>query len=170
MKSINYTGKYSLYLILILFIAALKFNVAHAQTVNANTKETTITPAQVLGYAVKAKKNLGGRVYEPMLIRKRIDKNTPMYKMLPYMDKGNTLINKVVAAGTSITQQQAENYDAEMKQVISDIDKLSAGSQTGNGIPKCFKGCDENYPGLGGGQGWKRFTCKMACLIVETAH
>jgi hypothetical protein len=170
MKSINYTGKYSLYLILILFMVALKFNGAHAQTANANKKISAVTPSQVLSYAVKAKENLEGRVYEPILIRKQIDKNSPLYKMLPHIDKGNALINKVVAAGTSITQQQAENYDAEMKQVISDIDKLSAGPQTGNGIPKCFKGCDENYPGLGGGQGWKRFTCKMACLIVETAN
>ncbi|MFM9911069.1 MAG: hypothetical protein ACKVOW_17140 [Chitinophagaceae bacterium] len=170
MKSINYAGKYSLYLILILFMAAVKHNSANAQTANANKKVTTVTPSQVLSYAVKAKENLGGKVYDPMLIRKKIDKSSPLYKMLPYMDKGNSLINNVVAAGSSITQQQAEKYDAEMKQVMLDIDKLSGGPQTGNEIPKCFKGCDENYPGLGGGQGWKRFTCKMACLIVETAH
>jgi hypothetical protein len=44
------------------------------------------------------------------------------------------------AAGSSITQQQAENYEAAMKQVMLDIDKLSTGPQTRNEIPKCFKG------------------------------
>ncbi len=137
-----------------------------AQTV---TTKAAVTPSQVLSYAKTAKELLGGRTYDPIVIRKRIDKSSPLYRMLPYFEKGNAVINKVIKEGDGITPANAIKYEQEMQQAIDGIKNLIAVTQVGS-IPECFKGCDDNYVGLGGGTGWKRFCCKMACLIVETAN
>ncbi len=128
------------------------------------------TKQQVLDFAIEAKNTVAYSRYYPIQIRKQIDKNTQLKKMLPFFDQGYAIIKKVNEAGNDITPAMALKYDEEMKQVMTQIDKLSSGVPTGNKIPECFRGCDDNYPGLGGGQGWKRFTCKMACLIVEVSH
>ncbi|MFM9908349.1 MAG: hypothetical protein ACKVOW_03315 [Chitinophagaceae bacterium] len=130
----------------------------------------TATKQQVLEYALNAKNNAAYTRYNPIQIRKDIGNNISLKKMLPFFDQGYAIIKKVNEAGNSLTPAMAVKYDEEMKQVMTQIDKLSSGLPTGNKIPECFRGCDDNYPGLGGGQGWKRFTCKMVCLIVEVSH
>lgn len=130
----------------------------------------TVTKQEVISFALEAKNTDAYSRYNPIQIRKGADRNTALKKLLPFFDEGYAIIKKVNEAGTGITPALAIKFDEEMKQVITQIDKLSSGITTGNKIPECFKGCDTNYPGLGGGQGWKRFTCKMACLIVEVSH
>lgn len=141
-----------------------------AQTVTPAKKENGVTPSQVLSYAKAARQLLGSRTYDPIVIRKRIDKSSPLYDMLPYFEKGNAIINKVIREGNGITPANAIKYEQEIQEVSDGITRLIAVTQMQGGIPDCFKGCDNNYVGTGGGTGWKRFTCKMACLIVETAN
>lgn len=149
----------------IAMLILLKGNLS-AQTV---TTKTTVTPSQVLEYAKAAKELLGGRTYEVITIQKKVDKSSPFFKTIPYFTKGNELINKVIKEGSSMTPANALKYEKEMQEIGSSIDRLINVTQLDHPIPECFKGCDTNYPGLGGGSGWKRFCCKMSCLIVETA-
>lgn len=150
--------------IVVLLLAAGKLS---AQTVT--TKEAAVTPSQVLEYAKAGKALLGGRTYVPITIQKKVDKSSPIFKTLPLFEKGNALINKVIKEGTAITPANALKYEQEMKEINDGISRLIAVTPMGHPIPECFKGCDDNYPGIGGGSGWKRFCCKMSCLIVETA-
>lgn len=144
----------------------------NAQTITTANKETAVSTSQVLAYAKEAKQATGKRQHMPIKMRLYIEQSSPLIAkaLCNNVDYGYNLINKVYALGTKITAAEAMRYDAEMNRIITEIDKLSTGLQQGNDIPKCFGGCDSNYPGLGGGNGWKRFTCKMACLIVETAN
>lgn len=80
--------------------------------------------------------------------------------------RGQDLVNRVVERGPGISAKEASSYDAQMRMIVGQIDKLTSGSVAGD-TSGCIKGCDTNYKGWGKGKGWNRFWCKAGCIKVK---
>src|SRR5687767_3890208 len=80
--------------------------------------------------------------------------------------KGDKFVKQVIARGPGMSAWEAASYDAQMRKVLSQIDYLTSG-ENANGPAGCMGGCDNTYPGWGGGRGWNRFWCKVACIKVR---
>jgi len=88
--------------------------------------------------------------------------------LLRLIKRGQSIIEHVVERGSAMSATEAANYDRQMRTVVEQMDKLSAGAAANGGdTPKCFGGCDNLYPGVGHGKVWNRFWCKVGCFKIE---
>ena len=74
------------------------------------------------------------------------------------------LLDKIAATKGRISPRQEAQFNRELAQLELDL----ANSTTGpNGKPStCHGRCAKDFPGTGGGVGWQRFTCKLACIKI----
>ena len=72
----------------------------------------------------------------------------------------------MVATSGRMSAAEAQRYDAQMNNLDLQLKAIGGGPAGGN-VAECFGDCDELYPGKGNGQGWKRFTCKSACILTN---
>jgi hypothetical protein len=86
--------------------------------------------------------------------------------LLRLIKRGQSIIERVVEKGATMSAAEAVNYDREMQTVVEQMDKLSSGGAV-KGPSSCFGGCDKQYKGWGKGKGWNRFWCKAACFKIE---
>lgn len=73
------------------------------------------------------------------------------------------LLDKIAATKGRISPRQAAQFNRELAQLELTLD----GSTGVNGRPStCHGRCAKDFPGFGGGMGWQRFTCKLACIKI----
>jgi len=74
------------------------------------------------------------------------------------------LLDKIAATKGRISPRQEAQFNRELASLELDL----ANSTTGpNGKPAtCHGRCAKDFPGTGGGVGWQRFTCKLACIKI----
>jgi hypothetical protein len=87
--------------------------------------------------------------------------------MLRLIKRGQSIIERVVERGSAMPATEAANYDGQMRTVVEQMDKLSAGAAANGDSSSCFGGCDKLYKGWGKGKGWNRFWCKVGCFKIE---
>jgi hypothetical protein len=89
--------------------------------------------------------------------------------LLRLIKRGQSIIDRVVERGGAMSATEAANYDSQMRSVVEQMDKLSAGAPAAakEGQGSCFGGCDKQYKGWGKGKGWNRFWCKVSCFKIE---
>jgi len=89
--------------------------------------------------------------------------------LLRLVKRGQSIIERVVERGEAMSAAEAANYDRQMRAVVEQMDKLSAGASANakESPSSCFGGCDKTYKGWGKGKGWNRFWCKAACFKLE---
>lgn len=86
--------------------------------------------------------------------------------LMRLIKRGHSIIDRAVERGVAMSATEAADYDKQMRTVVEQMDKLSAGASA-EGPAACFKECDKAYPGWGKGKGWNRFWCKVPCLKVK---
>lgn len=74
------------------------------------------------------------------------------------------LMERIDATKGRMTPRTKANFDRELVRLEASLD-LAIGGATG-GASTCHGRCDEDYPGTGGGVGWRRFVCKMGCITI----
>jgi len=87
--------------------------------------------------------------------------------MVRLIKRGQAIIERVVERGSAMSAAEAANYDKQMRTVVEQMDKLSAGAVAKGDSASCFGGCDKQYKGWGKGKGWNRFWCKVGCFKIE---
>jgi len=87
--------------------------------------------------------------------------------LLRLIKTGQSIIDRVVERGEAMSATEAANFDRQMRTVVEQMDKLSAGAGAQGSPASCFGGCDNTYSGWGKGKGWNRFWCKAACFKIE---
>lgn len=80
---------------------------------------------------------------------------------VPTIEAAIKLAKQVQRAGTSMTQRQYETFQNDLAKLEADLDQ-----QTRQQKPPytCHGKCEADFPGKGGGKGWKRFWCKVGCI------
>ena len=81
--------------------------------------------------------------------------------------RGHAIVNRVIERGAGMSAKEAASYNAQMRIVVGQIDKLTAGTDAKEGVSGCMKGCDGTYKGWGKGKGWNRFWCKAGCIKIK---
>lgn len=99
---------------------------------------------------------------------------TSMTDMLPLVQEGYALAEKVRAHGNSLTIPFYQTYMRELRTILRKMNKLQREMEPSRGEPKpgtlgeCWKSCDDAVgSGFGGGKGWNRFACKSGCIITK---
>ena len=133
------------------------------QTIRSEQSSTAPTAKEVYSWAKTAKAKLPASA--------AWDKAKPetetQRSMLKLIRRGQAIIERVIERGDAMPATEAASYDKQMRTVVEQMDKLTAGGGARKEPNECFAGCDAQYHGWGGGKGWNRFWCKVACLKIE---
>jgi hypothetical protein len=87
--------------------------------------------------------------------------------LLRLIKRGQSIVERAAERGETMSATEAANYDDQLRAVVEQMDKLSAGAPAKESPSSCFGGCDGAYKGWGKGKGWNRFWCKVACFKIE---
>ena len=85
---------------------------------------------------------------------------------LSALRKGEALAKRVVATQGRMTRVQYRQFQNQLQVLNRELIVLG-GRNTSDGPAACMLECDAAYPGWGGGNGWNRFWCKLACLKIK---
>jgi hypothetical protein len=88
-------------------------------------------------------------------------------RLVVLVKRGQAIVNRVIERGARMSAKEAAGYDMQMRNVVGQIDKLTAGPATAKGVSGCMTGCDGAYKGWGKGKGWNRFWCKVGCIKIK---
>jgi len=88
-------------------------------------------------------------------------------RLLVLFKRGHSIIDRAAARGETMSDAEAAGYDRQLRTVVEQIDKLSAGPASQQTQGSCFGSCDDTYHGWGHGKGWNRFWCKVSCFKIE---
>ena len=152
-------------LVFIVALASPSFLTAQSKPPIAPDQSLSADPTvkEVYSWAVTAKEKLPGSA--------TWDKAKPGTEsqrgLLKLVKRGQSIIERVVERGEAMSATEAANYDRQMRIVVEQMDKLSAGAGAKESPSSCFGGCDNTYKGWGKGKGWNRFWCKVACFKIE---
>jgi hypothetical protein len=82
------------------------------------------------------------------------------------------LLNQVVATKGNLTTSQTLSFNRQLMQLEGALDLTfdATNGTSGNPPLTCHGRCESDFPGTGGGQGWKRFVCKMGCISIGPVH
>src|SRR6185295_6663952 len=139
----------------------LTYGQAFSQQQSASTKMTaSISAAQIHEEATLIEKKAGPRGWDFLSKAKT---ETPYQKrMLDQCRKGKAIVDRVIRRGNQMTDAEAAQYDAQMKEIVETMDTITGGTQASGSQGECFGGCDNQYKGWGKGKGWNRFWCKVS--------
>jgi hypothetical protein len=137
-------------------------------TAQRGARENSLTAAPTSKEVYSWAKTAKSKLPDSTVWDRAKPKTETQRSMLRLVKRGQAIIERVITRGDTMPATEAANYDRQMRAVVEQLDKLSAGGGPGGDQPNdCFAGCDEQYPGWGGGHGWNRFWCKVACLRIE---
>lgn len=80
------------------------------------------------------------------------------------------LLNQVMATKGNLTASQTMNFNRQLMQLEGALDLTLDATAAGDPPLTCHGRCEHDFPGTGGGQGWKRFVCKMGCISIGPVH
>ncbi|HEU0172637.1 MAG TPA: hypothetical protein VFV58_00110 [Blastocatellia bacterium] len=149
----------------IIALAAPSFLAAQSKSPIAPTQSLSAAPTanEVYSWARTAKEKLPTSA--------AWDKAKPetetQRSLLRLIKRGQSIIERAVERGAAMSATEAANYDNQMRTVVEQMDKLSAGAIAKGDSASCFGGCDKLYKGWGKGKGWNRFWCKVGCFKIE---
>lgn len=82
---------------------------------------------------------------------------------VPILESARKLAARVQRAGAKMSQTQYDGFQRELAKLEADLDNQTRQQQAPY---TCHGKCEADFPGTGGGKGWKRFICKLACIKV----
>jgi hypothetical protein len=83
---------------------------------------------------------------------------------VPILESARNLAARVQRAGAKMSKTQYDGFQRELAKIERDF---SAQASQQAGTPHtCHGKCEADFPGTGGGKGWKRFICKLACIKI----
>ncbi|MCW5924755.1 MAG: hypothetical protein KIS77_20725 [Saprospiraceae bacterium] len=120
---------------------------------NANAQART----DVRDFVAAAKET--GEQLERLLPSMQKDRKATAY--VPIIESAIRLSARVQQAGAGMSQKQYNGFQRELAKIEADLNTQTTQEQTPH---TCHGKCEADFPGKGGGKGWKRFWCKVACI------
>jgi len=121
------------------------------------------TAKEVLSWATLAKEKL-----PPFKTWEKAKPETEKQRsLLVLIKRGQSIVERAAARGEAMSDTEAAGFDRQLRSVVEQIDKLSAGPSSQQTQGSCFGSCDNTYHGWGHGKGWNRFWCKVSCFKIE---
>lgn len=165
--------------ILFTSIAVLFFSIADSQVRPTKMKVVAVNPEikefyeEAIVASSKARSTTAEMKNKARLTRNEEEKARVTFSNI-VLKRGFKLAGEVKKTKGRISADQYASFKRQLEEVEADMNKIEGGGTTAAGDPKpgtmgeCFKSCDDyGGGGFGGGKGWKRFTCKAACIIVK---
>jgi hypothetical protein len=168
--------------VIFMSIALVVFTFANSQVKRATTiKAKTVTVnTEVKDFyeaAVEVSSNERSTLYE-MKKKARLATDDSQKRSISFanitLKRGFALAGEVARTKGKISSSQYSSFQRELGGVDADLNKIGASGTNASGNPEpgtmgsCFKSCDDyGGSGFGGGKGWKRFTCKAACVVTK---
>ena len=147
----------------ILVIALTAPSFLAGQTIRSEQPASAPTAKEVYSWARTAKQKIpAGADWD-----KARPETETQRSMLRLIKRGQAIIERVVARGDAIPATEAGGYDRQMRTIVEQMDKLTAGGGASKSPASCHAECDRRYGGWGAGKGWNRFWCKVACFKLE---
>jgi CARDB len=135
---------------------------SESETTDTQQQSNSPTDKEVFSWAREADQNLPVlEFWDKARTKTETDRN-----LVRLVRKGHALVKRVIDRGEGMSAKEAASYDAQMRNVVGQMDKLTAGANAG-GVSGCMKGCDNTYKGWGNGKGWKRFWCHVGCIKIK---
>ncbi len=152
-----------------LLIALAAFVTPSFSTMQSKTASPDqLSSAAPTSKAVRSWATLAKEKLPPFKAWEKAKPETPKQRrLLVLFKRGHSIVDRAAARGEAMSDTEAAGYDRQLRTVVEQIDKLTAGANSQQTASSCFGGCDNTYHGWGHGKGWNRFWCKLSCFKIE---